>query len=69
MGNFPTDASEESLGKITTVAGSILDQYFDALEKVEGYEKVAERLRRAVAEKGVGNEAAIKAALFDDSTP
>lgn len=60
---------EETLDKVTSVAAKILQDYFAALEKIEGYGTVADRLRKAVANKGVGNEVAIRAAIFDDSAP
>jgi len=62
-------APEQEIGtKVATVAGTILNEYFDALGAIDGFDKIATSLRETVADKGVSNEAAIRAAIFGDSS-
>ena len=58
--------SEESDGSVTTVARSVLSEFFDELTKVEGLAEIAPKLRKVVLDDGVFAEPAIRAALFPD---
>ncbi|MGI4940292.1 MAG: hypothetical protein ACRYHQ_06970 [Janthinobacterium lividum] len=60
------DGDEQAASKVTTVAGAVLLEFFDALGKLEGLEEAAPKLRAVVLDDGVFAEAAIRAALFGD---
>ena len=69
MENAEIEIVEPSNDKVASVSGLILAKYFEALAAVEGFEKISERLKAVVDEKGVGNEVAIRAAIFDEEAP
>lgn len=54
--------------KVKSVAGTILGEFFDTLEKEEGFSEIAPRLRKVVLEEGVFAEPSIRAALFPDAS-
>ena len=62
------DGDDPAASKITTVAGAVLSEFFDALTKLEGFEEAAPRLRAVVVDNGVFAEAAVRTALFGDAT-
>ncbi len=55
-------------GKVKPVAATILGEFFEALEKEEGFGEIAPMLRKVVLEDGVFAEPAIRAALFSDAS-
>ncbi|MGY3473605.1 hypothetical protein [Bradyrhizobium ottawaense] len=57
----------EPPAKVKSVAATILGEFFDVLEKVEGLGEVASGLRKVVLEEGMLHEPAIRAALFPDA--
>ncbi|QND62106.1 hypothetical protein [Mesorhizobium huakuii] len=54
--------------KVKSVAASILGEFFDALEKEEGFGEAALCLRKVVLEDGVFAEPTIRVALFPDAS-
>lgn len=54
--------------QVKSVASSILSEFFDKLEKEEGFDDIAERLRQLVLENGVIAEPSIREALFLDAS-
>lgn len=54
--------------KVKSVAANILSEFFDALEKEEGFDEIAPKLRKIVLEDGVFAEPSIRAALFPDAS-
>ncbi len=54
--------------KVKSVAATILSEFFDTLEKEEGFGEIAPRLRKVVLEDGVFAEPSIRAALFLDAS-
>lgn len=54
--------------QVKSVASSILSEFFDKLEKEEGFDDIAERLRQLVLEDGVIAEPSIREALFLDAS-
>jgi hypothetical protein len=61
------DKVAEPPAKVTSVAATILGEFFDVLEKEEGFGEIAPRIRKVVLEDGVFAEPSIRAALFPDS--
>ncbi|MBU2326189.1 MAG: hypothetical protein KJ755_02335 [Alphaproteobacteria bacterium] len=61
------DATEPPV-KVKSVAATILGEFFDALQAEEGFEDVANRLRKVVLEDGVFAEPSIRTALFPDAS-
>ncbi|PDS49723.1 hypothetical protein CO662_21865 [Rhizobium anhuiense] len=61
------DVAAEGPVKVKTVAATILGEFFDVLQKEEGLEEVASRLRKVVLGDGVFAEPSIRAALFPDA--
>lgn len=57
---------DEPPTKVKSVAATILGEFFDTLEKEEGFGEIAPRLRQVVLEDGVFAEPSIRAALFPD---
>lgn len=57
----------EPPANVTSVAATILGEFFDALEKEEGFGEIAPSLRKVVLEDGVFAEPSIRAALFPDA--
>ncbi|ARQ13725.1 hypothetical protein NXC12_PE00123 (plasmid) [Rhizobium etli] len=62
------DEAVEPPAKAKSVAATILGEFFDVLEKEEGFAEVAPRLRKVVLDDGVFAEPAIRAALFPDAS-
>jgi hypothetical protein len=58
----------EPPAKVKSVAATILGEFFDVLEKEEGFDEMAPRLRKIVLEDGVFAEPSIRAALFSDDS-
>lgn len=55
-------------GKVKSVAAAILGEFFDILEKEEGFDEIAPGLRKVVLEDGVFAEPSIRAALFPETS-
>jgi hypothetical protein len=68
--DIPEDKDEavELPAKVKSVTATILGEFFDVLEKEEGFDDVALRLRKVVLEDGVFAEPSIRAALFPDAS-
>lgn len=62
------DAAAEPPTKVKSVAATILAEFLDVLQKEEGLDDVATRLRQVVLENGVFAEPSIRAALFPDAS-
>lgn len=62
------DEAAEPPTKVKSVAATILGEFFDTLEKEEGFGEIAPGLRKVVFEDGVFAEPSIRAALFPDVT-
>lgn len=62
------DRAVEPPAKVKSVAATILGEFFDTLEKEEGFGEIAPRLRKVVLEDGVFAEPSIRAALFPDAS-
>lgn len=62
------DEAAELPAKVKSVAATILGEFFDVLEKEEGFGEIAPRLRKVVLEDGVFAEPSIRAALFPDAS-
>ncbi|WP_156332769.1 MULTISPECIES: hypothetical protein [unclassified Chelatococcus] len=60
------DEAAEQPAKVKAVAATILGEFFDVLEKEEGFGEVAPRLRKVILEDGVFAEPSIRAVLFPD---
>ena len=58
------DGSDELPAMVKSVSANILGEFFDVLEKEEGFGEIAPRLRKVVLEDGVFAEPSIRAALF-----
>lgn len=66
-----TDEKDEADGppdKVKSVAATILGEFFDVLEKEEGFGEIAPRLRKVVLEDGIFAEPSIRTALFPDAS-
>jgi hypothetical protein len=63
-----TNEGADPPGKVKSVAATILGEFFDVLEKEEGFGEIAPGLRKVVLEHGVFAEPAIRAALFPDAS-
>ena len=61
------DAAAPSF-KVQSVAAGILGEFFDELQKEEGLEEVAPRLRKLILGDGIFLEAAVRVALFQETT-
>ena len=61
------DGDDPAASNITTVAGVVLSEFFEALAELEGFEEAATKLRAVVLDDGVFAEAAIRNALFSDA--
>ncbi|MGE4340633.1 MAG: hypothetical protein AB7E55_32485 [Pigmentiphaga sp.] len=62
------DELAEMPAKVKSVAANILGEFFDTLEREEGFAEVAPRLRKVVLEDGIFAEPSIRAALFPDAS-
>ena len=62
------DEAAEPPAKVKSVAANILGEFFDILEKEEGFDEIAPRLRKIVLEDGVFAETSIRAALFPEAS-
>jgi hypothetical protein len=62
------DEAAEPPAKVKSVAATILGEFFDALEKKEGFGEITPRLRKVVLEDGVFTESSIRTALFPDAS-
>lgn len=62
------DEGGDPPGKVKSVAATILGEFFEVLEKEEGFGEIAPRLRKVVLEDGVFAEPSIRAALFPDAS-
>lgn len=62
------DQAAEPPAKVKSVSAAILGEFFDTLEKEEGFGETAPRLRKVVLEDGVFAEPLIRAALFPDAS-
>ena len=67
MGLREDDGDDSAASKITTVAGTVLSAFFDALEELEGFREAAPKLRAVVLDDGVFAEAAVRTALFGEA--
>ena len=54
--------------KVKSVAATILGEFFDVLEKEEGFGEIAPRLRKVILEDGIFAEPSIRTALFPDDS-
>lgn len=63
-----TAEGDEPPAKVKSVAATILGEFFDTLEKEEGFGEIAARLRQVVLQDGVFAEPSIRAALFPDAS-
>lgn len=61
------DEAPEPISRVASVAGTILGEFFDVLEKEEGFEEIAQRLRKVVLENGIFAEPSIRTAIFPDA--
>ena len=68
MSETDDNDSAESVTKVKSVAATILGDFFDDLQREEGYEEIAPRLRKVVLEDGVFAEPAIRSALFPEAS-
>lgn len=68
MGITDADNQPELPTTVKTVAANILGEFFDILEKEEGFGEIACRLRKVVLDDGVIAEPSIRAALFPDAS-
>lgn len=62
------DDVKERSTNLQSVAVTIIGEFFDVLEKEEGLDDVASRLRKVVLEDGIFAEPSIRAALFPDAS-
>ncbi len=65
-----TDTQDEApkpISRVTSVAGTILGEFFDVLENEEGFKEIAQRLRKVVLENGVFAEPSIRTAIFPEA--
>jgi hypothetical protein len=62
----PNKAAEQPAPAVTSVAHSVLGQFFDQLAATEDLADIAPRLRGVVLDEAVFAEPAIRAALFSD---
>lgn len=62
------DDVKERSTNLQSVAVTIISEFFDVLEKEEGLDDVASRLRKVVLEDGIFAEPSIRAALFPDAS-
>ena len=62
------DEAAEPPAKVKSVAATLLGEFFDSLEKEEGFGEIAPKLRKVVLEDGVFAEPSIRAALFQDAS-
>ncbi|MCJ7996904.1 hypothetical protein J5N58_20785 [Rhizobium cremeum] len=62
------DSVVEPTVQVKSVAATILGEFFDALQAEEGFEDVANRLRKVVLEDGVFAEPSVRTALFPDAS-
>ncbi|QGM46102.1 hypothetical protein H2LOC_010585 [Methylocystis heyeri] len=62
------DKVAEPPAKVKSVAATILGEFFETLEKEEGFGEIAPRLRKVVLEDGVFAESSVRAALFPDAS-
>jgi len=58
------EQGQEPPAKVKSVSADILSQYFDALEREEGFADIAPKLRKVVLDDGVIAEPSIRAALL-----
>ena len=54
--------------KAKSVAATIHGEFFNVLEKQEGFGQIAPRLRKTILEDGVFAEPAVRSALFPDAS-
>jgi hypothetical protein len=66
MTNGEEEAGESAEPVVSTVAHRILNQFFDDLQAIEGFQEIAGRLHEAVLDNGSYAEAAIRRAMFGD---
>lgn len=64
--NENQDEAVEPLGQVKSVAAAILSEFFDTLEKEDGFSDISPRLRKIILEDGIFAETAIRAALFPE---
>lgn len=57
----------ESQDKVSTVAGAVLNKFFDELAKTDDLAEIAADLKKIVLDDGVFAEPALRAALFPDA--
>ncbi|KAB0265770.1 hypothetical protein [Microvirga brassicacearum] len=62
------DEATDPPAEVKSVAATILGEFFDVLEKEEGFGEVAPRLRKVVLEDGVLAEPSIRGALFPEAS-
>lgn len=60
------EEAPERTVKVKSVAATILGEFFDVLEREEGFGEIAPRLRKVVLEDGIFAEPTIRSALFPD---
>lgn len=64
----PFDDTGAAPTEVKSVASTILTEFFDVLEKSEGFEDVATKLRKVVLDDGVFAEPSIRVAMFPDDS-
>ena len=64
----PPNPGDDQPTKVKSVSAAILGEFFDTIEKEEGFGEMTLRLRRKVVlDDGVFAEPAVRAALFPDA--
>ena len=68
--NTKTEVDEvaEPTAKVKSVAATILDEFFDALDEEEELGEVTPKLRKVVLDEGMFAEPSIRAAIFPDAS-
>lgn len=58
---------DEGDSRVSTVAGSVLDSFFDELAKTDDLKDITANLKKLIVDDGVFAEPAIRAVLFADA--
>jgi hypothetical protein len=64
----PDEQAQDLPARLQSVSATILGQFFDELEKEEGFSDVAPKLRKVVLDDGVFAEPSIRATLFPSAS-
>lgn len=62
------EEAEGAPAQVKSVSAKILGEYFDALDKEDGFSDIAAKLRTLVLDEGVFAEPSIRAALFPNAS-